>query len=137
MDLACAKCAALWQGLDTVEIASCFRHFPLQTGHPGSTALHQAAEAAGAQGAFWAFVDRIFADRGRIDDPHLWSLVEQLGLDLDQFQADRRSQTVADRVERDFRSGVRAGVSGTPACFVDGQLIEPPVHRNLRKLLHD
>jgi predicted DsbA family dithiol-disulfide isomerase len=43
-----------------------------------------------------------------------------LGLDLERFEADRRSEAVAGRVERDFRSAVRAGVTATPTLFVDG-----------------
>jgi predicted DsbA family dithiol-disulfide isomerase len=40
-----------------------------------------------------------------------------LCLDLDRFEADRRSELVAARVRRDFESGVRAGVTATPALF--------------------
>ena len=42
-------------------------------------------------------------------------------MDLDRFEADRRSDAVAKRVERDFRSGIRAGVATTPTLFVQGQ----------------
>jgi predicted DsbA family dithiol-disulfide isomerase len=42
---------------------------------------------------------------------------ERLGLDLERFEADRRSDAVATRVRRDFESGIRAGVTGTPAIF--------------------
>jgi 2-hydroxychromene-2-carboxylate isomerase len=64
--------------------------------------------------------DSLFADRGRVDDPHLWQRAESLRLDLERFQADRRSEAVAARVQRDFESGIRAGVIGTPAVFHDG-----------------
>ena len=62
-------------------------------------------------------VDSLYSDRGRVDDPHLWERVEQLGLDLDRFEADRRSEEVAARVRRDFASGIRAGVTSTPGVF--------------------
>jgi 2-hydroxychromene-2-carboxylate isomerase len=65
--------------------------------------------------------DSLFADQGHLDPPHLWERVERLGLDLEQFEADRRSEVVAERVQRDFHSGVRAGVVTTPTLFVDGQ----------------
>ena len=65
--------------------------------------------------------DRLFADQGRLEDPHLWERARTLGLDLDRFDADRRGEAVAARVKRDFQSGVRAGVVTTPALFVDGQ----------------
>ena len=71
----------------------------------------------GLQGRFFEMVDSIYADRGHVDDPHLWQRVERLDLDLDRFEADRRSAAVAARVRRDFESGIRAGVTETPAIF--------------------
>ncbi len=69
-------------------------------------------------------VDSLLADRGRVDDPHLWERAERLGLVLERFEADRRSDDVAARVRRDFESGIRAGVTGTPAVFRDGRVID-------------
>jgi predicted DsbA family dithiol-disulfide isomerase len=63
-------------------------------------------------------VDSLYAERGRVDDPHLWERVERLGLDLERFESDRRSDATVARVRRDFESGIRAGVSSTPAIFV-------------------
>jgi protein-disulfide isomerase len=116
-DLGCPRCAAAWVELGAGEGGLVFRHFPVASKHPRSPALHAAAEAAGVQGAFFEFVDSLYADRGRVDDPHLWERVERLGLDLARFQADRRSEAVAARVRRDFESGIRGGVAGTPAVF--------------------
>jgi predicted DsbA family dithiol-disulfide isomerase len=62
-------------------------------------------------------VDSLYADRAHVDDPHLWQRAEDLGLDLDRFEVDRRSAVVAERVRRDFESGIRAGVTITPAIF--------------------
>lgn len=101
-----------------------FRHFPVVSKHPRARVLAAAAEAValqGGDGAFWEFHDSLYADHGRLDDPHLWSRVERLGLDLDRFEADRRGEAAAARVERDFRSGIRAGVMTTPTLFVDGE----------------
>jgi protein-disulfide isomerase len=94
-----------------------FRHFPVVSKHPRARVLAAAAEAAGLQGAYWEFHDSLYADQGRLDDPHLWARARELGLDLDRFESDRRSEAVAARVDRDFRSGVRAGVTTTPTLF--------------------
>ena len=120
-DLGCPHCAAGWERIGKMGRRVVFRHFPVASKHPRSPALHAAAEAAGLQGAFFEMVDSLYADRGHVDDPHLWARVEALDLDLDRFQADRRSKRVSDRVRRDFRSGIRAGVASTPALFSDGQ----------------
>jgi len=89
--------------------------------HPRARVLAAAAEAAALQGAFWEMHDSLFADQGRLDPPHVWERVRVLGLDLDRFEQDRRTAAVTDRIERDFRSGVRAGVTTTPTLFVDGE----------------
>jgi predicted DsbA family dithiol-disulfide isomerase len=62
-------------------------------------------------------VDSLYAERGRVDDPHLWERARRLGLDLEGFEADRRSARVTSRVQRDFESGIRGGVTATPAIF--------------------
>jgi protein-disulfide isomerase len=116
-DLGCPRCAADWQRLREHPGPLVFRHFPLASKHPRSPALHAAAEAAGRQGRFFEMVDSLYADRGRVDDPHLWERVERLGLDLTRFEADRRSAEVEARVRRDFESGIRAGVTSTPGVF--------------------
>jgi protein-disulfide isomerase len=65
--------------------------------------------------------DALFGDQGRLEDPHLWARAERLGLDVERFDADRRSNPVAERVTADFRAGVRVGVTTTPTLFVDGR----------------
>jgi protein-disulfide isomerase len=116
-DLACPQCAAAWPEIAARDARVVFRHFPLAGKRPRAPALHAAAEAAGLQGRFFEMVDSLFADRARVDDPHLWERAELLGLDLGRFEDDRRSAAVAARVQRDFVSGLRAGVTGTPALF--------------------
>ncbi|MDX6584180.1 MAG: hypothetical protein QOI10_3364 [Solirubrobacterales bacterium] len=121
-DLACPACAEAWGWIAGLELRLCLRHFPLASKRPRAPALHAAAEAASIQEAraFWGMVDAIYADHGHIDDPHLWARAEALGLDLERFEADRRSEAVSERVRADFEAGVRAGVTGTPTLFADG-----------------
>jgi protein-disulfide isomerase len=107
--------------LAELPIVRVFRHFPVVSKHPRARVLAAAAEAAGLQGAFWEMHESLFADQGRLDPPHLWERVRVLGLDLDRFEADRRSPAAEERVERDFRSAVRAGVMTTPTLFVEGR----------------
>jgi protein-disulfide isomerase len=133
-DFGCPYCAAGWARLRELSLRLCFRHFPMASKHPRAPALHAAAEAAGAQGSFWEMCDSLYADRGRVDDPHLWERAEQLGLDLERFQADRRSEAVRERIERDFVSGIRAGVGGTPWVFAGGRAVQGDVVAELEAL---
>jgi protein-disulfide isomerase len=116
-DLACPRCAVEALRLRDEGRAVVFRHFALKAKHPRSVALARAAEAAAAQGAFWAFHDAVFADQGHLDDPHLWEHARGLGLDVERFECDRRGQGAADRVQRDTREGLRGGVTTTPALL--------------------
>lgn len=134
MDLGCPGCASSWSRLRELELRLCFRHFPMASKHPRSPVLHAAAEAAGVQGRFWDMCDSLFADRGRVDDPHLWERADRFGLDLARFRADARSEAVATRVRRDFEGGLRAGVPGTPAAFVGDRLITEGVDEELAAL---
>ena len=120
-DYECPFCARADAVLAQAPVRRVFRHFPVVSKHPRARVLAAAAEAAALQGRFWEMHDSLYADQGRLDDPHLWQRAERLGLDLDRFEADRRSAAVAERVERDFRSGIRAGVVTTPTLFVDGE----------------
>ena len=119
-DYECPYCARTDELLGGLAVRRVFRHFPVVSKHPRARVLAAAAEAAALQGAFWDFHDSLYADQGRLDDPHLWDRARRLGVDLDRFDADRRSDAVAARVDRDFHSGVRAGVTTTPTLFVDG-----------------
>ena len=99
------------------EVGYVWRHLPLNDVHPRAQVAAEVAEAAGAQGRFWEMHDSLFGDQGHLDDPHLWERAKALGLDLERFEAERRSDAVAERVERDFRTGIAAGVMKTPTLF--------------------
>ena len=121
-DFECPFCAALSARLAEVRCRLVFRHFPVRSSHPRAWAAACAAEAAGSQGRFWEMHDLLFADPARLEDPHLWQRAQQLDLDIERFDADRRGEPVRIRVRRDFQSGVRAGVVTTPAVFVHGRM---------------
>ncbi|HEV2061453.1 MAG TPA: thioredoxin domain-containing protein, partial [Solirubrobacteraceae bacterium] len=102
-DFTCPYCAVAHERLRDAPVRVVFRHFALKAKHPRALPLAHAAEAAGAQGAFWPFHDALYADQGRVDDPHLWQRVEELGLDLDRFEDDRHGEQATERVRRDTR----------------------------------
>jgi protein-disulfide isomerase len=121
-DFECPYCASLNAQLAGRELRRAFRHFPVRSNHPRAWAAACAAEAAALQGSFWEMHDLLFADQARLEDPHLWERGRTLGLDLERFDAERRSEDVRARVRRDFESGVRAGVVTTPTVFAGGRM---------------
>jgi protein-disulfide isomerase len=129
-DFECPFCAALHERLQDMPVRLAVRHFPVRSSHPRAWPAACAAEAAGLQGRFWEMHDALFADTARLEDPHLWERARALALKLERFDDDRRGDAVRDRVKRDFRSGVRAGVVTTPTMFMpetDGAFRAVPV----------
>jgi protein-disulfide isomerase len=120
-DLECPYCAKAHLILKELRVTRVFRHFPVVSKHPRARVLAAAAEAAGLQGRFWEMHDSLLEDQGHLDDPHLWERAERFGLDLERFERDRRAPATAEQVDRDFNSGIRAGVATTPTQFVDGR----------------
>ena len=98
-----------------------FRHFPLTEIHPHALAASRAAEAAALQGRFWEMHELLFHHQKALEDQDLRRYALELELDVGRFDADRGSEAVLARIERDFRSGIESGeVRGTPTLFIDG-----------------
>jgi protein-disulfide isomerase len=121
-DFECHFCALEHARLEGQAVRLAFRHFPVRSKHPRAWAAACAAEAAARQGRFWPMHDALYADQGRLEDPHLWARARDLGLDVERFEADRRSEAVLALVQRDFEGGVRAGIVTTPTFVVAGEL---------------
>ena len=116
-DFTCPRCALAHERLVAAGARVAFRHFALKAKHPRAVAVALAAEAAANQHAFWPFADALYADQGRLDDPHLWRRAEKLGLDVARFDADRRADAAAARVREDTRAALAAGATTTPTVF--------------------
>ncbi|MEO5891682.1 MAG: thioredoxin domain-containing protein [Ferruginibacter sp.] len=97
-----------------------FRNFPLAEAHPFATIAALAAEAAGNQGKFWEMHDLIFENQRRLSNDIFLDFSTVLQLDENKFMADWKSEATLAKVERDFESGVRSGVNGTPTFFING-----------------
>jgi protein-disulfide isomerase len=105
----------------TVGADMCFvyRHFPITSSHPHAEGAAEAAEAAGAQGAFWPMHDMLFANQDALTAPDLVAYAAELGLDAGQVAADLAGHVYEPRVREDFLGGARSGVSGTPTFFIN------------------
>jgi len=103
------------------EVRYVFRHLPLRDVHPRAYLAAKAAEAAGKQRAFWPMHDLLFAHQDALRPTDLLGYAEELGLDVDRFQADLRSRWVQARVADDLESAGLSGVSGTPTFFINGR----------------
>jgi protein-disulfide isomerase len=124
-DFTCPRCALAHERLRAKPLRIAFRHFAIAAKHPRAVPLACAAEAAGAQGRFWEFHDALFEDPAHTDDPHLWEHAKKLGLDLERFELDRRTEEVAGLVRAQTRGGMRGGVAVTPTLVLEDGTISP------------
>lgn len=126
-DFECPYCAVLHVRLTEhagrVPLRHVFRHFPVRSAHPRAQAAACATEAAALQGRFWEMHDLLLGDQAHLEDPHLWERAKTLGLDVERFDSDRRSESVAERVKRDFNGAVRGGVVTTPTVIHGGVIL--------------
>jgi len=89
--------------------------------HQHAQMAAEAAEAAAAQGAFWAMHDQLLAHQDDLTGQDLVQYAKQLGLDTEQFHADVKHHVYSARVAQDVDSADLSGVSGTPTFFINGQ----------------
>jgi protein-disulfide isomerase len=101
-----------------------FRNFPLTEIHPNAELAAEAAEAAGAQGKFWQMHDELYEHQRALGEGALADYAAETGVDLSRWKSDVQARSYAPRVREDFMSGVRSGVPGTPAFFVNGDAYE-------------
>ncbi len=96
------------------------RHFPLETIHPFARPAAEAAMCADEQGRFWEYHDAIFARQGRLEEGSFAEIGDELGLDGEALDLCIQERRYAAFVDEDFAAGRAAGVTGTPAFFVNG-----------------
>lgn len=128
-DLQCPFCAQFHPTAKQVmdeykgQVAWVFRHFPLEQIHPKALPAAIASECVydqGGNGAFWKFIDSIYADQTTALDK-LADLAVQAGVNKGKFQSCVDKGDVKDRVTEQSQKGAAAGVNGTPANFIINQ----------------
>jgi protein-disulfide isomerase len=103
-----------------------FRNFPLSQVHPNAQTAAETSEFAGAHGRFWEMHDLIYENQDRLGLPLFLMLAERLGLDVPALRDALTGGEFEPRVRRDFLSGVRSGVNGTPTFFINEQRHDGP-----------
>jgi predicted DsbA family dithiol-disulfide isomerase len=106
---------------DFGDLRYAWRHLPLNDVHPRARLAAEAAEAAGAQGAFWPMHDLLLEHQTDLGFKDLVNYAQQLGLDTKRFAEDLQSHRWGDRVDADLESADLSGVAGTPTFFINGQ----------------
>ena len=99
-----------------------YRHYPLNN-HPNARPAAEASLCAAEQNKFWEFHDHLFANQSRLTVPDLKQHATTLGLDATAFNACVDARKYRAEVDRDMEAAEEAGVTGTPAFFINGRLL--------------
>lgn len=124
-DFECGHCARTWDTLEEAlkpygqSVRLVFLNYPLPA-HEFAEKAAEAAAAARAQGRFFEYAELLFRNQRALDVPSLKKYAALAGLDPERFGRDLDGGRFAGEVFLEKRSGVRAGVFGTPSLFVNG-----------------
>ncbi|HEX2224847.1 MAG TPA: thioredoxin domain-containing protein [Thermoanaerobaculia bacterium] len=114
-----------------------FRQFPLNF-HPNAQKAAEASLCAHDQGKFWELHDAMFADQKALAVDAIKAKAKELGLNAEQFNTCLDSGKHAAAVQADLQAGAQAGVSGTPAMFINGRFINGAVpFEQIAKVIDD
>lgn len=111
------------------DVAWVYRHFPLSF-HPDAKPAANAAECIGhlaGNDAFWTFTDAAFARQDELGDDLYLEIAKSVGISESDFTECYENETYADAIQEDYKSGSQAGVTGTPATYVNGTLVSGAV----------
>ena len=103
-----------------------FRNFPIPEIHPEALAAAEFAEYAGSQGKFWEAHDALYENQDQLGDAFYRELASSLGLNAAAAEAAVSAQQFGDRIQGQINSGLRSGVNGTPAFFINEQFFPGP-----------
>jgi protein-disulfide isomerase len=117
----------------TGQVYYIFRHFPFLDDNAPRNESDQAANAsmcAAEQDRFWDYHDLLFANwngenAGAFIDRRLVAFADELGLDMAAFNACFAENLYQSEIEADLEMGASLNVTGTPAVFVNGQILTP------------
>jgi protein-disulfide isomerase len=92
--------------------------------HKDAMAAHLAAVAAGKQGKFWEFHDKLFANQQQLNLEAYKAYARELRLDVPRFERDLEDLDARKTIEADRVEARSLGVSGTPGFFVNGRFLD-------------
>ena len=128
-DFECPFCARVVPTIERLlerypaELRVVFRHFPLpfhRHAEPAAAAAIEVRRQLGDE-AFWKFHDRLFAQPQDLSPETLVRHAADLGADPQAVRAAIASGAHRRAIDEDRIDGVRVGVQGTPAQFINGR----------------
>lgn len=100
-----------------------YRDFPINEAHSDAQKAAEAGQCAYEQGKFWEYHDKLFMNQKALSVPDLQRYALEIGLNDEDFEECLNSGRYESEVKADFEDGVKAGVSGTPTFFFNGNKV--------------
>jgi protein-disulfide isomerase len=128
-DFECPYCGGLFPTLKQIEkdyadkVRVVYRQFPLSSVHPHAEKAAEASLCALEQQHFWEFHDSMFGNQRELTVDDLKKRAVDMKLDTGKFDECLDSGREADAIQKDIQDGARAGVTGTPAMFINGRFL--------------
>lgn len=129
-DFECPFCARYQPTLEQIlneyegQVNVVYRHYPLSF-HPQAQKAGEASECAADQGQFWEMHDQLFVlnSAGTLSLATMKTAAGELGLNQSTFDNCLDNGDKAQTVKDELAEGSVYGVNGTPATFVNGELV--------------
>lgn len=124
----CPYCGKARESVDKVmktydgKVRFVFRDFPLDF-HQNAIPAAIAANCADKQGKYWPVHDAFMKDQQSLAEADLERVAKGAGLDMTKWEECRKDPAVEAEIKKDEADGQEAGVSGTPAFFINGVFI--------------
>jgi protein-disulfide isomerase len=101
-----------------------YRQYPIPSLHPFALKAAEASLCANDQGKFWEMHDAMFADQKKLSVTDLKQTAQRLGMSDKKFSSCLDSGRYAEQVQNDSKEALRSGVTGTPAVFLNGIIVD-------------
>ncbi len=98
------------------------RDFPLSF-HKFAKSAANAAQCAGEQGKYFEFSNKLWDNQQDLTEEKFKSYATELGLDVAKFDTCSTSNKYFKEIDKDQADGAAAGVTGTPAYFINGKFL--------------
>ncbi len=101
------------------KVALAHKDYPLAGMDSQSALASEAARCAGEQGKFWEYRDLLLSS-SKLDRETLAGSSQTLNLNAKEFDSCLAAERYKAAIEQDLNDGKKAGVSATPAFFING-----------------
>ena len=117
---------------DSVKVV--YKHYPLSF-HKQALPAAIASMAAERQGRFWEYHDELFLHQNSLSTDTYMEIAENMGLDLKKFSLDLMRPSIRKQIDLDAVDAKKAGVTGTPAIFINGRKLKTRSFDAISKLI--